>query len=114
MPALQGVDLAWICLVIAGLLEVVWSLSMKASDGFSRPGMTGLMVLSMGLSIWLLSIGVRALPVGTAYAVWTGIGAAGAAAFGILIFHEPAGAGRLACIALIVVGVVGLKVLSPN
>jgi quaternary ammonium compound-resistance protein SugE len=114
MAFFHGANLAWICLVIAGLLEIVWLLSMKASDGFSRLGMTGLTVLAMGLSVWLLSVGVRALPVGTAYAVWTGIGAAGAAVFGILVFQEPAGAGRLACIALIVVGVVGLKILSPD
>jgi len=112
MTAPRGTDLAWICLVIAGLLEIVWSLSMKASDGFSRGWMTALTAVAIGLSVWLLSVAVRALPIGTAYAVWTGIGAAGAAIFGIVLFHEPAGAARLACIALIVAGVVGLKGLG--
>ena len=112
MAAFKGPEIAWICLVIAGLFEIVWSLAMKASQGFTRIGMTALMVVAMGLSVWLLSVGVRSLPVGTAYAVWTGIGAAGAAIFGIVIFGEPAGAARLACITLIIAGVVGLKLLA--
>jgi len=89
MPAPISTRIAWICLLVAGLLEIVWSLSMKASDGFSRGWMTALTAVTMGLSVWLLSAAVRALPLGTAYAVWTGIGAAGAAVFGILIFKEP-------------------------
>jgi quaternary ammonium compound-resistance protein SugE len=112
MTAFKSLQVAWVCLVIAGLLEIVWSLAMKASQGFTRTGMTALTVVAMGLSVWLLSLGVRSLPVGTAYAVWTGIGAAGAAIFGIAVFGEPAGAGRLACIALIIAGVVGLKLLA--
>jgi quaternary ammonium compound-resistance protein SugE len=112
MTAFKSAQVAWICLVIAGLFEIVWSLAMKASNGFTRGGMTALMLVAMGLSVWLLSVGVRSLPVGTAYAVWTGIGAAGAAIFGIALFGEPAGAARLACITLIIAGVVGLKLLA--
>jgi len=103
---------AWICLLLAGLLEIVWSLAMKASDGFTRPGMTILTGLAISLSVGLLSMGLRVLPVGTAYAVWTGIGAAGAAIFGIVFFNESTAAARLACIGLIVAGVVGLKLLA--
>jgi quaternary ammonium compound-resistance protein SugE len=112
MTLFKGPQVAWICLLIAGLLEIVWSLAMKASQGFTRGGMTALMVVAMGLSVWLLGVGVRSLPVGTAYAVWTGIGAAGAAIFGIVFFGEPTGSARLACITLIVAGVVGLKLLA--
>jgi quaternary ammonium compound-resistance protein SugE len=112
MTLFKGPQVAWICLLIAGLLEIVWSLAMKASQGLTRAGMTALMVVTMGLSVWLLSLGVRSLPVGTAYAVWTGIGAAGAAIFGIVLFGEPTSSARLACITLIIVGVVGLKLLA--
>jgi quaternary ammonium compound-resistance protein SugE len=106
--------LAWIVLVLAGLLEIVWSLSMKASDGFTRGWPTALTAVAICLSVWLLSVAVKVLPIGTAYAVWTGIGAAGAAVFGILLFNEPAGAARIVCIALIVAGVVGLKQLGGS
>jgi quaternary ammonium compound-resistance protein SugE len=112
MTLFKGPQLAWICLLIAGLLEIVWALAMKTSQGFTRGDMTALTVVAMGLSVWLLSIAVRSLPVGTAYAVWTGIGAAGAAIFGIVLFGEPAGAARLACLTLIIAGVVGLKLLA--
>jgi quaternary ammonium compound-resistance protein SugE len=112
MMAFKSTQVAWICLLVAGLLEIVWSLAMKASEGFTRGGMTALTVVAIALSVWLLSLGVRLLPVGTAYAVWTGIGAAGATIFGIVFFGEPAGAARLACITLIIAGVVGLKLLA--
>jgi quaternary ammonium compound-resistance protein SugE len=112
MSLLRSPQVAWLCLLVAGLLEIVWSLAMKASDGFSRPAMTALTIVAMGLSVALLSVGVRSLPVGTAYAVWTGIGAAGAAIFGIVFFGEPTAASRLACIGLIVIGVVGLKLVD--
>lgn len=112
MSFLRSPQGAWLCLLVAGLLEIVWSLAMKASEGFSRPAMTVLTIVAMVASVALLSIGVRSLPVGTAYAVWTGIGAAGAAIFGIVFFGEPAAAARLACIALIVGGTVGLKLVE--
>ena len=102
---------AWALLAVAGLLEVGWAVGMKATDGFSRP-LPSLAVLAVALlSFWLLGLAMKALPVGTAYAVWVGIGAAGAALLGIVLFDEPAGAARIGCIALIVAGVLGLKLL---
>jgi quaternary ammonium compound-resistance protein SugE len=105
-------SLAWIVLVAAGALEIVWSLSMKASEGFTRGLYTTITIVAAALSFWLLGLSLKALPVGTAYAVWTGIGAVGTAFLGIVLFNEPAGAGRVACIALIVVGIVGLKLTA--
>jgi quaternary ammonium compound-resistance protein SugE len=102
---------AWWLLLVAGLLEVVWSISMKASDGFSRTGLTLLTLAAAWASFWLLGLAMKHLPVGTAYAVWTGIGAVGAAVLGMLLFHEPVTPARVGCIALIVVGILGLKFL---
>ncbi len=104
--------MAWALLVVAGVLETVFAIALKASDGFSRlvPSLV-FAVASVG-SFGLLTIALRTLPVGTAYAIWTGIGAFGTAALGMIVFHEPATAGRLTCLALIVSGVIGLKVLG--
>lgn len=104
--------MAWLLLVVAGLLEIVWSISMKASEGFTKHQFTAITLVAAGLSFWLLGLALRQLPVGTAYAVWTGIGAVGAAILGILLFKEPTTLARIVCIALIVGGIVGLKVLS--
>lgn len=102
---------AWLLLAIAGALEVAWAVGMKTTGGFTRP-LPSIAVLAVALlSFWLLGVAMRILPVGTAYAVWVGIGAAGAAALGIVLFDEPAGAARLGCIALIIAGVLGLKLL---
>jgi quaternary ammonium compound-resistance protein SugE len=102
---------AWVLLVIAGALEVVWAVGMKYTAGFSRP-LPSLAVLAVALmSFWLLGLAIKVLPVGTAYAVWVGIGAAGAALLGMLLFKEPASAARIGCIVLIVAGVLGLKLL---
>jgi len=102
---------AWLLLGIAGLLEVGWAVGMKYTDGFSRP-LPSLAVLVLALlSFWLLGLAIKVLPVGTAYAVWVGIGAAGAALLGMLLFSEPATAARITCIVLIVAGVLGLKLL---
>lgn len=102
---------AWLLLLVAGALEVAWAVGMKSTAGFTRPG-PSLWVLTVALlSFWLLGLAMRVLPVGTAYAVWVGIGAAGAAAFGIWLYGEPASAARIGCIALIVAGVIGLKLL---
>ena len=103
---------AWILLAVAGLLEIVWSISMKASEGFSKHLFTVITFAAAWLSFWLLGLALRQLPVGTAYSVWVGIGAVGAAVFGIIFFGEEASVARLACIGLIVAGVLGLKVLS--
>lgn len=102
----------WTLLFVAALFEIVWAAGLKFTDGFTRPwpsvGVGAAMVASMGL----LAIAARGLPIGTAYAVWTGIGAAGTALAGIFLFHESASPARLTCLALIVAGVVGLKFLG--
>lgn len=100
---------AWILLAIAGALETAWAVGMKYTDGFTRPLATALVVAIALASFWLLALAMKPLPVGTAYAVWVGIGAAGAALLGIWLFGEPASAARLVCIGLIVAGVIGLK-----
>jgi quaternary ammonium compound-resistance protein SugE len=105
---------AWLVLVAAGVLEVVWVIGMKYSEGFTRPAPSLVTLVAALLSFWLLALAIRVLPVGTAYAAWTGIGAVGAAVLGIVLFKEPATAARLACIVLIVAGIVGLKILEPD
>ncbi|MEW5881140.1 MAG: multidrug efflux SMR transporter [Pseudomonadota bacterium] len=102
---------AWILLAIAGVLETGWAVGMKFTDGFKRPVATALVVAFALASFWLLALAMRVLPVGTAYAVWVGIGAAGAALLGIALFGESASFARLACVALIVAGVVGLRLV---
>jgi quaternary ammonium compound-resistance protein SugE len=105
---------AWIFLVIAGLLEVVWAIGMKYSEGFTRPAPSIVTIVAAGFSFWLLAIAVKILPVGTAYATWTGIGAVGAAVLGMFLFKEPATAARIVCIVLIIAGIAGLYLLGPN
>jgi quaternary ammonium compound-resistance protein SugE len=100
----------WIYLVAAGVLEIGWAIGLKYTDGFTRPLPTALTVACMIASLALLGLALKTLPVGTAYAVWTGIGAAGTAILGVVLFAEPATAIRLASIGLIVAGVMGLKV----
>ena len=102
----------WWILVLAGLLEVVWAVGLKYTEGFTRFVPSVLTLLAMVLSIVLLGLSLKTLPLGTAYAVWTGIGAVGTAIFGIVLFGDPATAARLACIGLILAGIVGLKWLS--
>ena len=99
----------WIMLVVAGLLEVVWSVGLKYTEGFTRLWPSVVTVAAMIASITLLGIAMKELPVGTAYAVWVGIGAVGAAVMGIWLFGESASAPKLASLALIVAGIVGLK-----
>ena len=105
-------NLAWALLVTAGLLEIVWSVSMKASHGFTKPHFTAVTLVAAALSFWLLGLALRQLPVGTAYAVWTGIGAVGATILGIAFFGESLSVARVGCIALIVSGILGLKFLG--
>ena len=105
-------NLAWVLLLVAGLLEIVWSVSMKASEGFTKHQFTTLTLVAAGLSFWLLGLALRQLPVGSAYAVWTGVGAVGATVLGIALFGESLSPARIGCIALIVSGIVGLKVLG--
>jgi len=104
--------MAWIYLTIAGLFEIGWAIGLKYTDGFTRLLPSLWTLASMILSIVLLGLALRTLPVGTAYAVWTGIGAIGTAALGIYLFGEPATAARLLCIGLILAGIVGLKLVT--
>ncbi len=106
--------MAWAILFLAGLLEVAWATGLKYTDGFTRfwPSVgTG---VALVVSLGLLGVSLRTLPLGTAYPVWTGIGSVGTAVLGILLFREPATAARVACIALIVGGIVGLRMLTPE
>ena len=104
--------MAWIYLTVAGLFEIAWAIGLKYTDGFTRLLPSLWTVASMILSIVLLGLALRTLPVGTAYAVWTGIGAIGTAALGIYLFAEPATVARLLCIGLILAGIVGLKLVT--
>jgi quaternary ammonium compound-resistance protein SugE len=104
--------MAWIVLVVAGLFEIGWAIGLKYTEGFTRLGPSLWTATSMVLSVVLLGWSMRTLPVGTAYAVWTGIGAVGTVVLGIVLFAEPATALRLACVALIVAGIVGLRFAS--
>ena len=106
--------MAWIVLVIAGILEVVWAIGLKFTHGFTRLWPSVATVSALAASIGCLAIAVRTLPLGTAYAVWTGIGTIGTVAAGILYFREPASALRLACLACIAVGILGLKFLASD
>lgn len=104
---------AWILLGLAGLAEIVWVIALKYSEGFTKPVASIVTVVSLAASMVLLGWAVRTLPIGTAYAVWTGIGAAGAAIAGLYLFGESANAMRLLCIVLIIAGVAGLKLSTP-
>lgn len=104
--------MAWLILITAGLFEVGWAVGLKYTEGFTRPGPTAWTVASMIVSLALLGLALKSLPLGTAYAVWTGVGTVGTAIAGIILFAEPAEAGRLVCIGLIVAGIVGLKLVS--
>ena len=106
-------SLAWLVLFVAGLCEIGWAVGLKYTDGFSRLWPSLGTVAAMIASVVLLGLALKALPLGTAYAVWTGIGAVGTAILGIFLFSEPRDALRLACIALIVAGIVGLKLVTP-
>lgn len=101
--------MAWILLTLAGLFEIGWAIGLKYTEGFTRPLPTILTASAMLVSVVLLGLAIRSLPVGTAYAVWTGIGTVGTVALGIVLFAEPASALRIACIAMIIAGIVGLK-----
>lgn len=108
----MGGWLPWLVLALAGLLEIVWALCMKSSSGFTRFWPSVWTLVAMAGSVLGLAWALKSLPVGTAYAVWTGIGAAGTALAGMLLFGEPRNALRLACLVLILAGMVGLKVTA--
>ena len=105
--------MAWIYLVVAGLLEIGWAVGLKHTHGFSRLWPSVATIVAMGLSFAFLSQALKTLPMGTAYAVWTGIGAAGTAVIGMIWLGEPREVLRLLCLGLIVAGVVGLKLVTP-
>jgi quaternary ammonium compound-resistance protein SugE len=105
--------MAWFLLVVAGLFEVGWAIGLKYTDGFTRLWPTVGTVLAMVISLGLLGLAMKSLPVGTSYAVWVGVGAVGTAILGIVLLGEPANAGRLVSLGLIVAGIVGLKLSSP-
>ncbi len=102
----------WLLLVVAGLFEVGWAIGLKYTEGFSRLWPSVFTLAAMGLSVLLLGVAMKSLPVGTAYAVWVGVGAVGTAILGMVLFGEPASVGRLLSLGLIVAGIVGLKLAS--
>lgn len=104
--------MAWVFLGVAGLLEVVWAYLLKVSDGFSKPVQSAIAIVAMIGSFWLLSLAMKELPLGTAYAIWTGIGAAGAFAVGIFVLGEAATVMRVGSVLLILAGIIGLKLAS--
>jgi quaternary ammonium compound-resistance protein SugE len=104
----------WIILFIAGLLEVVWALMLKQSEGFSKPLPTAVFFIALVLSMFLLSQALKSLPVGTAYAVWTGIGAAGTAILGMILFGESRDVLKLISLVMLVGGIIGLRITSSN
>lgn len=107
-----GPSLAWTVLLVAGLCEVGWAVGLKYTEGFSRLWPSLWTLVAMALSVILLAWSLKTLPVGTAYAVWTGIGAVGTALLGMLLFGEPRETARLVCIGLIVAGILGLKLVT--
>ena len=105
--------MAWVILLLAGLFETGWAIGLKYTDGFTRLWPTVWTVFAMIISLWLLGIAVKSLPVGTAYSVWVGVGAVGTVVLGIVLLGEPANAARLISVGLIIAGIIGLKLASP-
>lgn len=105
--------MAWVVLFVAGICEIGWAVGLKYTEGFTRLWPTVFTGVSLVVSMALLGVAVKSLPLGTAYAVWTGIGAVGTVVLGIFLFKEPATVARLVCVGLIVSGILGLKFLSP-
>ena len=103
----------WLKLVLAGLLEAGWAIGLKYTQGFTRPVPSALTIAAIAASMWLLASAAKSIPIGTAYAVWVGIGATGAAILGVVLFHEPLTAARGFFLALLVVAILGLKLTAP-
>jgi quaternary ammonium compound-resistance protein SugE len=106
--------MAWFTLFIAGIFEVIWAIGLKYTEGFTKLSWSIFTIAAMLVSFYLLSQALKTIPVGTGYAVWTGIGAVGTAILGIILFNEPKDAARLVCIGFIVAGILGLKYFSPE
>jgi len=104
----------WVILVVAGVFEVGWAIGLKYTEGFTRLWPTVWTVLAMIISLWLLGIAMRSLPVGTAYSIWVGVGAVGTVVLGIVLLGEPANAARLTSLVLIIAGIIGLKLATPG
>lgn len=104
----------WLVLVAAGLFETFWAICLKYSQGFSKLYPSVFTIMGMVISFYLLSVSLKQLPLGTAYAIWTGIGTVGTLIFGIMIFHESISIPQILCVCLIVIGIIGLKILSPQ
>lgn len=105
--------MAWVVLVLAGLFEVGWAIGLKYTEGFTRLWPTLWTVSTMIISLWLLGVAMRSLPVGTAYSIWVGVGAVGTVVLGIVLLGEPANTARLLSVALIIAGIIGLKLATP-
>lgn len=112
-PIDPGKHMNWIILLIAGLFEIAWAIGLKYSEGFTRLWPTVGTLAAMGISVWMLGIAMKTLPVGTAYAIWVGVGAVGTVILGVVLFDEPVNALRIGSVALIIVGLVGLKLATP-
>ena len=106
--------MSWFYLFLAGVFEVLWAIGLKFSHGFTRPLISAVTIGGMALSFYLLSLAIRTLPLGSAYAIWTGIGAVGTVIAGIVLFKEPATAGRLLGVACILIGIISLKLTNPE
>jgi quaternary ammonium compound-resistance protein SugE len=106
--------MAWIFLLIAGIFEIVWAIGLKYTEGFSKAVPSFITIAGMGISFYFLSMAVKTLPIGTAYAIWTGIGAAGAVILGMVLFGEPRNFLRLMFVAFILIGIIGLKATSGS
>ena len=105
--------MAWIILVLAGLFEVGWAIGLKYTEGFTRLGPTIWTILAMIISLWLLGVAVKSLPLGTAYSIWVGVGAVGTVTLGIVLLGESASAGRIISVVFIIAGIIGLKLATP-
>ena len=106
--------MAWLWLTLAGLLEIIWAIGLKYTDGFTRLVPSVITVAAMIASVYFLALAVRTIPIGTGYAVWTGIGAVGTAILGMWLFDESRDTARIVCIVLIVAGIAGLKLVTPD
>ena len=104
--------MSWSILFLAGLFEIAWAIGLKYTEGYTKLWPTIFTVAGMVVSVWLLGIASKNLPIGTAYAIWTGIGAVGTVILGIILFHEPVNAVRLICLGMIVSGIIGLKLIG--
>jgi quaternary ammonium compound-resistance protein SugE len=106
--------MAWLALIVAGLFEMAWAIGLKYTEGFTRPWPTVLTVFAMVISLGLLGWAMKTLPVGTAYAIWVGVGAAGTAILGVALLGEPMNPGRVASLVVIIAGIIGLKLATPD